>query len=85
MNLLRPDKFLIYTGGMQPRAYKIPYDRELHKKLLETQKQQKQRKGSSLMTGKKGVKRKKGKGINESPTENPFKIMNPFDVLKKDG
>ena len=37
------------------------------------------------MTGKKGVRRKKGKGINESPTENPFKILNPFDVLKKDG
>jgi len=84
LNLLRPDKFLIYTGGIQPRAYKIPYDRELHKKLLETQKQQKQQKGSSLMTGKKGVKRKKGKGKNESPTENPFKILNPFDVLKKD-
>jgi len=81
MNLLRPDKFLIYTGGIQPRAYKIPYDRELHKKLLETQKEQKRQKGSSMMTGKKGV----AKGRNESPTENPFKILNPFDMLKKDG
>ena len=85
LNLLRPDKFLIYTGGIQPRAYQIPYDRELHKKLLETQKQQKQQKGSSLMTGKKGVKQKKGKGRNESPTEEPFKILNPFDILKKNG
>jgi len=83
MNLLRPDKFLIYTGDIQPRSYKIPYDRELHKKLLETQKQQKQQKGSFLMTGKKGVKgEQEGKG--GSTTENPFKILNPFTFLNKD-
>ena len=81
LNLLRPDKFLIYTGGIQPRAYKIPYDRELHKKLLETQKAQKRQKGSSIMTGKKGVVKVR----NESATENPFKILNPFDMIKKDG
>jgi len=83
LNLLRPDKFLIYTGSVQPRAYKIPYDRELHKKLLETQKQQKQQRGSSLMTGKKGVKSKE-EGTGRSPTENPFKILNPFTFLNKD-
>jgi len=83
-NLLRPDKFLIYTGAIQPRAYRIPYDRELHKKLLEVQKKQKGQKGSSLMTGKKGVKRKGKKG-QSNPTEKPFKILNPFDVLKKNG
>jgi len=85
MNLLRPDKFLIYTGGIQPRAYQIPYDRELHKKLLETQKEQRRQKGSSMMTGKKGVKKKGKEGENQSSTENPFKILNPFEVLKKDG
>ena len=82
LNLLRPDKFLIYTGGVQPRAYKIPYDRELHKKLLETQKQQKQQKGSSIVTGKKGVKAKE-EGEGRSPTDNPFKILNPFTFLNK--
>ena len=35
------------------------------------------------MTGKKGVKKKGPKGENESPTENPFKILNPFDTIKK--
>ena len=85
LNLLRPDKFLIYTGSIQPRSYRIPYDRELHKKLLESQKQQKGQKGSSLMTGKKGVKKKGEEGEGQSPTENPFRILNPFDVLKKDG
>ena len=86
MNLLRPDKFLIFTGGIQPRSYKIPYDRELHKKLLEAQKKQRKQRGSSLMTGKKGVKIKgKQKGQSNSPTEKPFKILNPFDTLRKDG
>ena len=85
MNLLRPDKFLIYTGRMQPRSYKIPYDRKLHKKLLKAQKQQKKQRGSSLMTGKKGVKIKdKQGGQGNSPTEKPFKILNPFAFLKKD-
>ena len=82
INLLRPDKIFIYTGSMQPRSYRIPYDRELHKKLLETQKKQKRQKGSSMLTGKKGVKQKRGKG--GAPTENPFKILNPFTFLKKD-
>ena len=85
INLLRPDKFLIYTGAIQPRAYCIPYDRELHKKLLETQRKQRAQRGSSLMTGKKGVKRKGRKGGNGAPTEKPFGILNPFDMLRKDG
>lgn len=84
LNLLRPDKFLIYTGNIQPRSYKIPYDRELHKKLLEAQKKQQSQRGSTLMTGEKGVKTKEG-GEGRSPTENPFKILNPFTFLNKDG
>ena len=85
MNLLRPDKFLLYTGSTQPRSYRIPYDRELHKKLLEARKKQQGQKGSSLMTGKKGVRVKQKEEGNNSPTENPFKILNPFTFLKKEG
>ena len=84
MNLLRPDKFLLYTGSTQPRSYRIPYDRELHKKLLEARKKQQGQKGSSLMTGKKGVKVKRAGG-GKSPTDKPFKILNPFTFLKKEG
>jgi len=85
MNLLRPDKMFIYTGLIQPRAYQIVYDRELHKKLIEAMKKQKKNKGSSLMTGKKGIKQKEktgeGRETNEEPT---FKILNPFKMLPKD-
>ena len=84
MNLLRPDKFLLYTGSIQPRSYKIPYDRELHKKLLEAQKKQKQQRGSSLMTGKKGIKANRAEGQDGPPVEKPFKILNPFTFLTKD-
>jgi hypothetical protein len=85
INLLRPDKIFIYTGSQQPRAFKIPYDRELHKKLIEAKKKQKGQKGSLIIVGKKGIKTKNNREHeNIFPTENPFKILNPFDSLKKD-
>lgn len=85
MNLLRPDKFLLYTGSIQPRSYRIPYDRELHKKLLESKKQQKKQRGSSLMTGKKGIIVRGEESVeNDSLTEKPFQILNPFTFLTKE-
>ena len=84
MNLLRPDKVFIYTGLIQPRAYKVPYDRELHRKLIEAIKKQKNNKGSSLMTGEKGIKQKGKSGEGRQTYENPtFKVLNPFEMLPK--
>lgn len=87
-NALRPDKLFIYTGHIQPRAYRLPYDRELHKKLLEKQKQS-GRGGKFLMTGKKGVKGKKSKrqgGVDSEDKEiPPFKVVNPVEYFPKDG
>lgn len=83
INLLNPYKRLSYTGRLEPRAYKIPYDRELHKKLLEAQKQQKKIGGSWLeISGhKKGIKRgKSGNAIDEVD----FKIINPIELMPKD-
>lgn len=85
MNMLNPKKVFNYTGQRQPKAYLIPYDRELHKKLLEAQK--KARQGGILATGAKGVKGKKGKkggrpGYNYKDKP-PFKIINPVEYFPK--
>jgi len=69
-NMVQPNKMFTYTGGVQPRSYKIPYDRELHKKLFEKQKQS-GKGGCFLATGKKGVKRNQGEQGEEDKKEPP--------------
>jgi len=83
VNLLNPYKRFTYTGRLEPRAYKLPYDRELHKKILEAQKQQKQIGGSwiEILSHKKGKKRGKGGNITD---EIDFKIINPIEFFPKD-
>lgn len=85
MNMMRPDKVFIYTGSIQPRAYRIEYDKEIHKKIIEALKQQQKMKGSSFMTGEKGVKKNKkgGRGASKDKEEDLFKIINPYDILSK--
>jgi len=81
-NLMRPDRIFLYTGKKQPRSYQIPYDRELHKKLIEAKRKQGQLRGSVMMTGEKGVG-KKGQGGQQSDKNPPFKIVNPYELLPK--
>ena len=83
-NLLKPGAMFLYTGKRQPRSYQIPYDRELHKKLIEITKKQKNNPGSLIMTGKKGIKGKQKKsGDNLDTKDPPFKILNPYELLPK--
>jgi len=83
-NLLDPYKQFTYTGKLEPRAYKMPYDRELHKRLLEAQKKQRQTGGSWIEIQAKG-KQKKKKGGREVETDMvEFKIINPIEILEKD-
>ena len=84
-NLLDPRKLFIYTGAIQPRAYKISYDKELHRKLIEQKKRQKRNPGSSLLVGKKGIKKDRT-GIqqnNQQYDDNAFRILNPREVMAK--
>lgn len=81
-NLLRPDKIFIYSGSIQPRSYKIEYDRELHRKLLESIKKQGKNKGSFLLTGEKGISKKK-KGRGRFKDDSVFKVLNPAEMLPK--
>ena len=81
-NMIQPSKMFAYTGSIQPRSYKIPYDRELHKKLFEKQKQS-GKGGRFLATGKKGVKGKRKNSGQKDGKEPPFKIINPIEILQK--
>ena len=82
MNMLQPSKMFAYTGSVQPRSYKIPYDRELHKKLFEKQKQT-GKGGRFLSTGKKGVKSKNNGEQGQDTQDPPFIIINPIEILQK--
>jgi len=84
INLLNPYKRFNYTGHVEPRAYKLPYDRELHKKILETRKQQQQVGGSWIEIASHKKTKKRGKSGN-TIDEVDFKIMNPIEFLPKDG
>ena len=76
---LNPRFIFSYINKTEPRAFKMPYDRELHKKLLEAQKEKKKTVGGWLsLENKKGEKespsdetntKKEKKGKNKSPSD----------------
>lgn len=70
-----------YYSDVEPRAYKIPYSKSTHKKIISAMKQRKR--GYQLFV--KG--KKKGKGKKRSGKKNKsvieFKIINPVELLKK--
>jgi len=87
-NVFNLFKRYTYSGKMEPRAFKLPYDRELHKKLLDLQKLQKKVGGSwiEVMSNKKGNKKASKDGsLNDTSEQDPiqFELIDPLEVLKK--
>jgi hypothetical protein len=85
MSLFTPGFALAYTGSDAPRSHKLPYDKELHKKLLERQKRMQQH-GGFMVIEKGGAKKgppKPGKG-KKTEDKIRFKIINPVEVLTKE-
>ena len=82
-DLMNPMKAFDYKYKRDPRAYRIPYDEDLHKEIRETIKKKRRMRGS-LMVLKKGKKKIKG-GIykNIIKEKSKFKIINPFELMKK--
>lgn len=74
---------LLYFSNTDPRSFRIPYTRELHKKINQLLKQQKGMAGSFLTAkGKKGKAKKQGTQIKDDQIE--FKIINPVEILSKE-
>jgi len=67
-----------------PRSYRIPYDRELHKQLLEAQKEQKNEPGSYLLLQRGKKSDKKDAGDGSQPIDINIKAIFPRSVLTKE-
>jgi len=70
-----------------PRAFKIDYDRELHKRLTEGKEEAKKNGGRMLLKnlfGKRGQKKRKGNSKNNYQDDVRIEITNPAEQLRKD-
>lgn len=75
-----PRKAFTILNLQEPRAYKLPYDRDLHKDL--TQKKKKSRKEGGLLIWNKNKKRNQGEGKEqEKYTKGKFQVINPLSLL----
>ncbi len=73
----RLDPEIIFSyANKEPRAFKIPYSREMHKAIIEAQKRQARQKGSVLIIGKgeKGIDGNSMGGLG-------IGVFNPIDAL----
>jgi len=87
--ILDPRNAFCYHTNNTPRVYKLPYNKELHKRLIEALQKAKQVGGFIIVKnlfgkGKKGKKGKIGKGISDSGNLR-FDVTNPRIILKKGG
>jgi hypothetical protein len=72
---LKPGNVFSYNSKNTERIYRLPYDRDLHKKLTEAQK--KARKNGGFMMYSR-------KGKSQYEDESRIKVINPRDIIKKD-
>ena len=82
---VNPKAAFTYNGHGEPRTFKVPYSKELHKKILEAEKKRRGSRGSRIKTAKKIKKGKKGTvGDGESKSKEMFRIVNPIDLMPKE-
>lgn len=76
---------LSYTSETDPKAYKLPYSKELHKKISKMMKQKKGNPNSVLTVKGVLVKAQRKRGTaNINDDQLKFKILNPRELLRKD-
>jgi len=83
LDVINPKKIFGFDDKNTPISYKLKYDRELHRKMLEARKG----KGRGIMRiihsgGSKGNGDKEGKG--RSKDDSKFKIKNEHELLPKE-
>ena len=83
-NTFNPQYLLMYTSDRKPRAYVIPYTREMHKKIANAMRKKKGTKGGIMVVdGKKKGKMGNGESMYRTEPVN-FKILNPADLMPKE-
>ena len=82
-NWLNPKKVFSYNSATHPRAYRLPYTRKMHKKIIETQRQAQGVPGAQVRIKKEGRPKKGNPGREESKAPLEFEIINPVKLLPK--
>jgi len=81
--MILPEKY--GKPDAEPKAYKMPYDKELHKQLMKSSGQKNSLIVWSLLKGKRrGILRKITGDKNIPSKEGEFKVLNPSELLTKD-
>jgi hypothetical protein len=79
---LNPKSVFSYNSKTQPRAYQLPYSRELHKAIVEAQRKAGEVPGAQLRT-KKGDGKRGPTGNDESKAPLELEIINPIKSFPK--
>lgn len=80
--ILDPRKIFLYYSEVEPRAYKLPYSRELHKRIMKASGKKSKTPGGLMVIKRKGRKGKGKKGLYPDD-QLKFKIINPITLLPK--
>ena len=80
--LFNPQILFSYNGKTQPRAYQLPYSRELHKAIVEAQRRAQGVPDAQLKT-KKAKPKQGNTGNDESKAPLELKIINPVTAFPK--
>ncbi len=80
--LLNPKSVFSYNSKTQPRAYQLPYSREMHKAIVEAQRKAQGVPGAQLRT-KKGESKRGNTGNDESKAKLELVIINPVKSFPK--
>ena len=84
--LLNPKSISSADRQNQPRAFKLPYSRKMHKAILDAQRQARGMPGAQIKTKKgtaKGSSKRGIAGLHESRAEMQFEIVNPIQLMPK--
>lgn len=80
---LNPKKVFSYESPTDPRAYKLPYSREMHKAIVEAQRRSEEMQGSLMRIKKRGSQGDRSGSMEDSLAALEFEIVNPVVYLPK--
>lgn len=85
IEFLDPRKAFLYYGKTEPKAYKLPYSRSLHERIIRALKKKSRIPGGQMIIGQERKKKGKGSGKKDQYLDDQikFKIINPIDLLSK--